>query len=154
MIEKYINQFYFLTKYASSSFQLQRAMDKLWNPIINWIHAPNTNGKQAIFDAYDSLTDLQKTLVNADVLAAFEKAHGTTKVVAFRYKNIPRHIGGMSLTTEEPTYLSKDKYVAFLVHANDVLAHWAQELSPLGGRAFGHEKELILKPTANPKQLT
>jgi hypothetical protein len=57
----------------------------------------------------------------------------------------------MSLTTEEPVYLSPDMYTPYEVDVDDVLVHWAQDKMPLSGRTFGHEKELILKPEANPR---
>lgn len=131
---------------------LQLACDKLWGPIMEWIHSPSS-GKADLFKAYAALKDREKTALDQDVHHAFVSAHGGSSTTAYRYKDRPRHMGGMSLTSAEPKYLAREMYTAFEVKASDVLAHWAQGDLPLGGRAFGHEKEMILKPDANPKRL-
>ena len=136
----------------TASMWLGLACDKLWAPIMAWIHSPSS-GKSEVFAAYAALSPREKAALEQDVQRAFSSAHGGSSTTAYRYKDRPRHMGGMSLTSEEPTYLSRDKYTAFEVHASDVLAHWAQKGLPLGGNAFGHEKEMILLPSANPKRL-
>jgi len=141
-----------VARYAGLRQQLVRdnALEKMWAPIMDWIHSPG-RGKKGVFDAYTQLTTQEKAALEADVARAFRSAHGGNEVIAYRYKDQPGSMGGMSLTTEEPKYLSRDQYTAYKVHASDVLAHWGQDDLPLSGKAFGHEKELILKPNANPK---
>lgn len=136
----------------TASVWLDLACKKMWGPIMEWIHRPSS-GKSDVFKAYAALPPRARTALEQDVRRAFHSAHGGSTVTAYRYKDKPRHMGGMSLTTEEPTYLSKDKYTAYAVKDSDVLAHWAQDDLPLGGNAYGHEKELILRPDANPRQI-
>lgn len=131
---------------------LEIACERLWGPIMEWIHRPSL-GKEAILEAYARLSDRQRSALADDVACTFAREHGAASVVAYRYRERPRHVGGLSLTTEEPRYLSRSLYAAYLVHHADVLAHWGQECLPLGGRAFGHEREIILKPDADPRRL-
>jgi hypothetical protein len=137
---------------CASSMWLGLATDKMYPAVQEWIHRPSS-GKAEVFEAYESLRPREKAAYDADVKAAFHKAHGGGSTTGYRYKDRPRHMGGMSLTTTEPTYLSPDKYTAYEVRDDDVLVHWAQEEMPLGGNAFGHEKELILRKDANPRPL-
>jgi hypothetical protein len=119
---------------------------------MEWVHYPNTSGKKSVFEAYESLRPQEQAAYDADVAQAFQRAHGST-AIAYRYKNRPSHMGGMSLTTREPTYLEPDKYSAYELHAADVLVHWGQSDMPLASKAFGHEREVILRPDANPKPI-
>lgn len=133
----------------ASNIWLGLAIDTMYPAVMEWIHRPSS-GKRKVFEAYDSLGSKQRAAYDADVRSAFSKAHGAS-AVGYRYKDRPRHMGGMSLTTEEPRYLAPDLYTGYEVKADDVLVHWAQPEMPLSGRAFGHEKELILRKDANPK---
>lgn len=133
----------------ASSPWLQVALEEMYPAVMEWVHLPNS-GKRQVLEAYDGLTGKARAAYDADVHSAFQRAHGGS-VIGYRYKDRPRHMGGISLTTSEPSYLSRDLYTAYEVKAADVLAHWAQEEMPLGGKAFGHEKELILKKDANPR---
>lgn len=76
------------------------------------------------------------------------RAHGATTVTAFRVR--PRGSSvGLSLSTLAPDYLEPGRYETYRISASDVMLHWAQPALPLGGRAFGHEQEIILKPFAS-----
>lgn len=134
----------------ASAIWLGLAVDKMYPAVMEWVHRPSA-GKQELFEAYDSLAPKEKAAYDADVRSAFVSAHGGSSTLGYRYKDRPRHMGGMSLTTVEPAYLSRDLYTAYEVDAADVLVHWAQRELPLGGKAFGHEKELILRKSANPR---
>lgn len=134
----------------ASAIWLGLAVDTMYPAVMEWVHRPSA-GKQELFDAYDSLEPKAKAAYDADVRGAFTRAHGGSSTVAYRYKDRPRHMGGMSLTTVEPNYLGRDLYSAYQVDAGDVLVHWAQREMPLGGKAFGHEKELILRKDASPR---
>lgn len=136
----------------AATLMLQRVFDKLWGPIMGWIHSPHS-GKTELLESYEALSEHEKALLTQDVSRAFHRAHGGDTVTAFRYKDRPSSMGGMSVTSKEPTYLGRDKYTAYVVHSSDILAHWAQEDLPLGGNAFGHEEEMIFKPNANPKAI-
>ena len=132
---------------------LDRAHDALWAPLQGWIHSPSA-GKGPLAEAYSGLDDHAKAMLDRDVSAAFEREHGGDEVTAYRYKDRHESAGGMSsLTTEKPAYLSPDKYSAYRVRSSDVLAHYGQSDLPLGGKAFGHEKELVLKPGAAPARM-
>lgn len=133
----------------ASVIWLGLAIDKMYPAVMEWVHRPNA-GKHEVFDAYESLTSKEKAAYDADVRSAFSRAHGAS-TVGYRYKDRPRHMGGMSLTTGEPRYLGRDLYTGYEVKADDVLVHWAQSEMPLSGKAFGHEKELILRRDANPR---
>lgn len=127
---------------------LDLALDKMYPPVVDWVHRPS-GGKQAVFDAYAAMRPKERAAYDADVREAFLRAHGGETVVAYRYRSWPENMGGRSLTTAEPS-LSPDAYRAYLVNVRDVLVHWAQPEMPLSGKAFGHEKELILRSDARP----
>ena len=129
----------------------EAALDKLHGPLVEWIHRPSS-GKQALLDAYASLTERQRAALAADVERAFVVAHGRDRVTAYRYRSTGGW-GGASLSTVEPTWLRRGSYQAVEVTASDVMVHWAQPDLPLGGKAFGHERELILKPDARPQRI-
>lgn len=122
---------------------LDRAVSRMWEPVIDWIHYPS-GGKAMVFAAYAALDPKALAAYDADVVAAFERAHGSDTVVAYRYRSAAR--GGSSLTTKEPTYLDRSKYQAHIIHESDVLVHWAQERMPLSTKSFAHEQEIILRP--------
>jgi hypothetical protein len=129
------------------------AREKMHAPVMEWIHRPG-EGKAALFAAHESLLPRERAQWDADIQHAFREAHGGhDSAVMYRMKDNPSHMGGMSLTTERPTHLRPDQYHAFEVRPEHVLAHWNQNESPLGGKAFGHEREVILKPNAEPRAL-
>jgi len=128
----------------------QTAVDKMWGPIMEWIHYPHS-GKGALMEAYEGLRPQEKAQLDADVAQVFHKVHGGDTAIMYRYRDRPGSMGGASVSTVEPSYIGRDKYTAYEVHASDVMVHWAQDELPLNGKAFGHEKEVILKPHANPK---
>lgn len=134
----------------ASSMWLSLAIDKMYPSVMEWVHRPSS-GKQEVFSAYEGLKLKERSAYDADVHSAFSRAHGGSTTTAYRYKARPRHMGGMSLTSEEPSYLGRDLYTAYQVKADDVLVHWAQSEMPLSGKAFGHEKEMILRKDANPR---
>lgn len=126
-------------------YALGHAIDELYPLVMEWLHRPVS--KNELLDAWRSLPADSKKALDEDVRAAVLRAHGSEEFVAWRYKGLTAgKLGGSSLTTNEPRYLDPSKYQAYLVRADEVLLHWAQPEFPLGGRAFGHEKELILKP--------
>lgn len=130
--------------------RLELAWDKLWEPLQDWIHRPSA-GKRALLDAYESLTAAEKEALARDVLRAMRAAHGAEDVVAWRrWKGQPKKLGLASLTTNrrEVSYLDPSQYEEFVVPASVIMLHWAQEGSPLGGRSFAHEQEIILLPDA------
>jgi hypothetical protein len=146
---------------------LEAAIEALYAPVMEWIHSPSI-GKAAIMRAWHNLSAAERAALDADVL----RVTGPDVFVAWRYKGLPTgKLGGSSLTTKEPKYLTPDnhgtlggiqtsreglrqakpgyvhaKYRSFLIHPSDVMVHWKQEELPLSSRAFGHEQEIILKP--------
>jgi hypothetical protein len=127
---------------------LDSAISKLYPFVMEWIHSPSV-GKAALMKAWQDLSEREKKAIDRDVLEAVQRNHGADEFMAWRYKGLTAgKLGGTSLTTKEPTYLSRDKYRAYLVNADEVMVHWGQEDMPLSSQAFGHEQEIILKPNA------
>jgi GNAT superfamily N-acetyltransferase len=129
------------------------AYGQLWGPLAEWLHYPETCGKQPVFDAYASFSPRVRAAYDADVAQAFRAAHHADTVIAYRYKSQPSDMGGASLSTREPRYLDPARYRAYRVHVRDVLVHWNQRELPLASVAFGHEREIILRPDARPEPL-
>lgn len=127
---------------------LEFALRKMYPAVNLWVHYPN-EGKAAVFEAYASLKPKERAAYDADVREAFLRAHGGATTVAYRYRNRPDHMGGMSLTSVKPHW----DHTGYLVAVDDVLVHWAQEEMPLSSKAFGHERELILRPESNPPRV-
>jgi hypothetical protein len=126
---------------------LQRAVNKLWAPLVNWIHSPS-RGKSEVLSAYSQLSAREKAALDSDVAAAFQRVYRSDSIIAYRYRD--SKIGGASLSDVEPRYLASNQYAAYRVHASDVLAFWGQKELPLGNKSFAHEHEIILKPNAKP----
>ncbi|MFA5053089.1 MAG: hypothetical protein WC565_03460 [Parcubacteria group bacterium] len=133
-----------------TSLWLDRALDKLWPPVQLWVHYPDSEGKRAkaeLLDAYDSLGPREKAAYDADVRQAFLRAHDSDHVIAYRrVKSQFEPVAGLSMSTLEPGARSD----AYSVSVDDVLVHWAQAEMPLSSRAYGHEKEIILRRDAEP----
>jgi len=133
-----------------TSIWLDRALEKLWPPVQLWVHYPDSEGKRAkaeLLDAYDSLGPREKAAYDADVREAFLRAHGSDRVIAYRRRKARSEpMAGLSLSTLEPGARSD----TYSVSLNDVLVHWAQSEMPLSSRAYGHEKEIILRRDAEP----
>ena len=138
-----------LRRRLDAKLKAQIAIDKLAPAVSDWVHSPH-EGKQAIADAYASLTQQQKDALDEHTREVFDREHGGQETVMYRYKDSGR-TGLTSMSPVEPKYLSRDKYTAYRVKASDVLVHYGHDESPLATRAFGHEKEVILKPDAAPE---
>lgn len=128
------------------------AKDKMDAAIVDWIHAPDSIGKAPIFEAYKALNEKQRDAWDGEVENSFRDAFGES-VIAYRYKAGHDDATGKSLSTEAPTYLAKEKYSKFRVKPEHVLAHYAQEDSPLSRGQFKHEKEIILRADAKPERI-
>lgn len=134
-----------------SGMWLGMAVDVLYPLTMDWIHHPSSASKQALFQAYDDLAPKAKQAYDADVERAFRSAHGS-KALVYRYK-IRGDTSGASVSTVRPDYLSPTLYKAYEMGPGDALVHYAQDEMPLGGKAFGHEKEIILRPGAYLKEV-
>lgn len=128
---------------------LGEAIDTMYPAVMDWIHHPSQASKRAIFDAYDSLSLKPKAAYDADVESAFRREHGAT-VTVYRYK-AREDMAGASVSPVKPRDSTAHK--AFEIRPSDVLVHYGQEEMPLGGKAFGHEKEIILRPNARPMEV-
>jgi hypothetical protein len=128
---------------------MDRVWEALWEPLISWVHYPLATGKAPLLAAYRGLTRGEKDALDRDVAEAFEAAHGELAVQAHRRHEPgqpPGILDGLSLSTDPKWCLLPTACSTFWVPAEAVMLHWAQPDSPLGQRAFGHEKEIILKP--------
>jgi DNA topoisomerase IB len=132
------------------SIWLEAALDELHGPLSDWVHYGRSGSKRELFEAYDGLAPQAKMALAGAVRKAFG---GSSKAIMYRRlksSGEASRMGGMSLTTALPGYVEAE---AFEVEADDVLVHHGVPGTPLSSKAFGHEKEVILKPTANPKSL-
>jgi hypothetical protein len=133
-------------------YDLEDALDELWEPVSEWVHKGNAASKNSLLAAWQALDSRSKQALAQDVSRAIKGAHGGSSFLAYRYLKgpVPRDWGGYSLTTKKPPG-SFDHVLTLRVEAKQVLLHWAQQDTPLSSKAFGHEKELILLPGATPK---
>ena len=133
-------------------FAIDRAERQLYAPVADWVHRPDAAGKEAVFAAYEKLSPADRAAYDAHVVRTFRREHDGDTAVVYRYGERGK-MGGASVSTVRPSYLARDKYDAYIVHAKDVLVHYGQEDMPLSGRAFGHEKEIILRSDAAPRKI-
>lgn len=139
----------------SFGYALDSALDTLYPLVVIWKHYPS-EGKEPLRLAYLALSPEEQEALAEDVLSAVRSAHVSDRFVAYRRGERAHNLRDMdSLTTawEEVEYLGPEYRAAYLVHANDVLVHWAQPGVPLGRGAFAHEFEIILKPGAHPEEV-
>jgi len=134
------------------NYDLEDAWGKMYEPLMQWVHQPS-QGKKALLDAYNSLLPKEKAAWRVDVEKAVSSAHGSTIIRGYR-RHKPGETGGLglkSMHTDEKavSYLGRDMYSVYEVPMKAILAHWAQEDSPLGKRSFKHEKEIVLMPNAD-----
>lgn len=128
---------------------LDHAWEALWEPLMSWVHYPVSTGKEPLLAAYRGLTKGERAALDRDVAEAFEAVHGSPGVYAYRRHepgHPPQSLDGISLSTDPKWCMMPTACSTFWVPAEAVMLHWAQPDSPLGGRAFGHEQEIILKP--------
>lgn len=130
---------------------LGEALDVMYPAAMDWVHHPSGASKRALFHAYEALPPKAKQAYDADVEQAFRGEHGSTALV-YRYK-IRGDTSGASVSPVEPRYLDPSQYRAYEMAPGDALVHYAQEEMPLGGKAFGHEKEIILRPGVKLKEI-
>lgn len=124
-----------------------RALDALYPGMANWVHYGNGRDKAELLAAYTSLPAAQRAAWNDAVEVAFREQHGESTVMYRRLKGeAPAATSGLSVTTNESDALSAKHSARYLVHASDVLAHYAMADTPLASKAYGHEREVILRP--------
>jgi len=130
-----------------ASIWLEEALDDLWEPAVDWVHRNSADGKRRLFAAYKNLSPKARAALEQAVSAAVGGS-----LVAYRNLrsgNDVKRMGGMSLSLTRP---KSGNTVAFRVSARDILLHpsVAGGDNPLNSKAFGHEKEIILKLDASP----
>jgi len=114
------------------------------------VFSSDPRDKESLIDAYNGLSDRQKTVIATDVRETFRRVYNADKTTIFRsFRGHEVDMGGLSVTDERSTRVGTDVR-AFEVSHSDVMLHYAQDESPLESRAFGHEREIILRPDANP----
>ena len=126
-------------------YALEAAKRKLYPAIMDWVHRPSA-GKKEVLDAYASLTKEEKLAYDLDVKRSFLQVHGADRAIFYRYRKNPADMGGRSLSSRKP----QAPHEAWIVRRDDVLCHYGQVDMPLASKAFGHEKEIILKADAKP----
>lgn len=150
-----INRLLLLEKNPREDWILEDTLDRLYQSIMMWKHYPS-EGKKSIRRAYEELTQEERDVLADDVLRAVLRVHGSSEFVAYRRGKQAHRLRDMdSLTTSEleVAYLGLEYRAAYLVRADDVLVHWAQEGVPLGKGVFAHEFEIVLKPGARPVEI-
>lgn len=130
---------------------LDSAWDQLAGPLREWIHRPS-DGKGPLLEAYQGLSAREKAALAGEVRATMLATHGALVVTAYRkHRGEHRALGMTSLSTNPKfiDYLDASKYETYLVPAEAIMLHWATPGSPLGGRSYRHEQEIILLPNAD-----
>jgi len=129
---------------------LGEAIDAMYPAAMDWVHHPSRSSKNALLEAYEGLSPKAKAAYDADVERAFRAEHGASATV-YRYK--PRgDMGGASVSPRKPN-LDPALFKAYEIGAKDALVHYGQDEMPLGGKAFGHEREIILRPGIQLKEV-
>jgi DNA topoisomerase IB len=128
------------------------ALEELWPGLSDWVFYNDPKGKAEAFRRYAGMDPTLKRAFDQAVSAAFTKAHGPSAVMYRRMKpgQSAAKMGGASLTTEHPMM---GQVHAFEVKRGDVFLHPGVPDTPLNSRAFGHESEVILRLSAQPKHL-
>lgn len=135
--------------------QLSLALDALHEPLAFWVHYNDPQAKRELLERYEALPARQRAALEQAVERSFQ---GPTLTAYRRTKpgDRPQERGGMSVSTDRPAYMTA--FETFELRPEDVLLHWAVtypsgEATALGGRAFGHEHEVILRPGARPRRI-
>jgi len=133
--------------------QLSLALDVLHQPLAFWIHYNDPAAKRDLLERYEALPARQRAALEHAVEQVFR---GPTLTAYRRTKPGDQGVGGMSLSTDRPTYMTA--FETFELRPEDVLIHWAVtypngDTTALGGKGFGHEHEVILRPDARPRRI-
>lgn len=139
----------------SPAVAYERAVDSLYPSLREWVFYGSAQAKRDLLAAYDALPADPRRAWRDAVARAFEGYHGSTTARMYRRVKSPSdtNTSGLSVTTDDVR--RNARYVAvFDVSAGDVLAHHAQEDTPLASRAFGHEKEVVLAPENKARLVT
>jgi hypothetical protein len=134
--------------------QLSLALDALHEPLAFWVHYNDPQAKRELLERYEALPARQQAALEQAVERVFP---GPTLTVYRRTKpGDPPGKGGMSVSTDRPTYMTA--FETFELRPEDVLLHWAVtypngDTTALGSKGFGHEHEVILRPGARPRRL-
>lgn len=131
-----------------------RALDVLHPFLMEWVFRGTGADKRALLVAYETLPGAQREAWDANARRTFAAVHGTGTVRLYRRlkSEAPEQTAGLSVTDIDVT--EKAQYVAvYDATADDVLASYLQIDTPLASRTFGHEHEIILKPTNDARLL-
>lgn len=131
-----------------SNLWYEMAMDALWAPASDWVYRSDRNAKQQMFSAFDSLPEQAQKAYMQEVISSFRRLFGSEAILWRRMKSgqSSSNMGGRSLSAQRVEGVS----TAFRVRAKDVFMHYGMSDTPLSSKAFGHELEVILKPSASP----
>jgi GNAT superfamily N-acetyltransferase len=133
--------------------QISLALDALHEPLAFWIHYNDPAAKRDLLERYEALPARQRAALEQAVEQVFP---GPTLTAYRRTKPGDQGVGGMSLSTDRPAYMTT--FETFELRPEDVLIHWAVtypngDTTALGGKGFGHEHEVILRPGARPRRV-
>jgi hypothetical protein len=134
--------------------QLSLALDALHEPLAFWVHYNDPQAKRELLERYEALPARQRAALEQAVERVFP---GPTLTAYRRTKpGDPPGKGGMSVSTDRPTYMAA--FETFELRPEDVLLHWAVtypngDTTALGSKGFGHEHEIILRPSARPRRV-
>lgn len=132
---------------AKDTAGFDNAMDALHEHLADWVHGGRGSGKKQLGEAYKRLGETEKAALEEANREAFVAVHGKEEAALYRRgKATDSGHEMLSLTTEKPTHGADIQ--AFKVSYRDVLLHHGVPDTPLNSRAFGHEKEVVLKPGA------
>jgi hypothetical protein len=129
------------------SLWLDMAMDDLEPYVASWVNYGASSDKRELLNAYTSLKDRKKKAIDTYLRTIIPE-----KLVLYRQMKSGRDFSGASMT-EDPSWLTGSATYAFEVDRSDVMLHFKMENSWIGSKRYSHEKEVILKPGANPRKL-
>ena len=119
------------------------------NPhVSDWVFSGNKAAKEALFRAYEGLDDNEKDALDHEVRGVMPSSLTVYRSVR---PGQPLDRGGSSVTDDLSTRTGEVH--AWRITPADVLLHYGQKESWLASKAYGHEREIILKPNAKPKYL-
>lgn len=133
---------------TAKSRHYEAALDELYAPLASWVHYGSASDKRELLAAYAGLSEAKRDAWDRSVGATFREYHGADSSLMYRRikAESPTATSGTSVTTEKSETETARTVATYRVHASDVLAHHAQTDTPLASKAYGHEREVILRP--------
>lgn len=132
-----------------ANVHLEEALEELHEPLVGWVFYNSVSDKKELFERYHALSPVHKQALAQAVSAAMKHSR-TVMYRRMKSGQSPGTMGGQSLSLHNPRM---GEVHAFEVEPSDILLHPGVPDTALTSKAFGHEREAILKLDAKPRHL-